>query len=186
MRPISECRKREHAYSLSAHETTCRCLCRLPPSVNAPSRRERLLGIWNKETRTRRFPTSGARRRSAGNKATDIWLRTVPGIRFELSAMGISSFIIRSRDGFPCVRPRESSRSPTIFVSFPVFVQLSARSETPCRLFLHGMSRRQSRMFLFVEYWGESVEPGSRISRWLEKADALASGWKPSESLFLD
>ena len=39
---------------------------------------------------------------------------------------------------------------------------------------------------LFVEYWGESVLPEKRIARWLEKADALASGWKPSESLFLD
>lgn len=38
---------------------------------------------------------------------------------------------------------------------------------------------------LFVEYWGESVPPKRRIARWLEKADALASGWKPSESLFL-
>ena len=39
---------------------------------------------------------------------------------------------------------------------------------------------------LFVEYWGESVVPKDRISRWLEKADALASDWKPSEHLFLD
>jgi hypothetical protein len=39
---------------------------------------------------------------------------------------------------------------------------------------------------LFVEYWGESVPPEKRIRRWLEKADALASGWKPSSSLFLD
>jgi len=39
---------------------------------------------------------------------------------------------------------------------------------------------------LFVEYWGESVPPGERIVRWLEKADALASGWKPSECLFLN
>ena len=38
---------------------------------------------------------------------------------------------------------------------------------------------------LFVEYWGESVPPESRISRWLEKADALATEWKPSECLFL-
>ena len=29
-------------------------------------------------------------------------------------------------------------------------------------------------------------QPGERISRWLEKADSLASGWKPSEYLFLD
>lgn len=39
---------------------------------------------------------------------------------------------------------------------------------------------------LFVEYWGESVPPPKRISRWLEKADGLARGWKPSESLFRD
>jgi hypothetical protein len=38
---------------------------------------------------------------------------------------------------------------------------------------------------LFVEYWGENVPPEKRIARWLEKADSLASGWKPSESLFL-
>ena len=37
---------------------------------------------------------------------------------------------------------------------------------------------------LFIEYWGESVPKESRIKKWLEKADALASGWKPSESLF--
>ena len=37
---------------------------------------------------------------------------------------------------------------------------------------------------LFVEYWGESVPPEKRIERWLEKADKLAKGWKPSESLF--
>ncbi|MDR1081090.1 MAG: restriction endonuclease [Deltaproteobacteria bacterium] len=39
---------------------------------------------------------------------------------------------------------------------------------------------------LFVEYWGESVMPAKRIERWLEKADAVAKGWIPSESLFLD
>lgn len=39
---------------------------------------------------------------------------------------------------------------------------------------------------LFIEYWGESVSPDNRIKRWLEKADAFASGWKPSDSLFLD
>ena len=38
---------------------------------------------------------------------------------------------------------------------------------------------------LFVEYWGESVKPEDRIHRWLEKADLLAQGWKPSKSLFL-
>lgn len=37
---------------------------------------------------------------------------------------------------------------------------------------------------LFAEYWGESVPKEKRMLRWLEKADALASGWKPSESLF--
>lgn len=39
---------------------------------------------------------------------------------------------------------------------------------------------------LFVEYWGESVAPQNRIKRWLEKADELAKGWKPSEYLFID
>lgn len=38
---------------------------------------------------------------------------------------------------------------------------------------------------LFVEYWGESVPPDERIKRWLEKADALAKSWKPSDVLFL-
>ena len=37
---------------------------------------------------------------------------------------------------------------------------------------------------LFVEYWGESVAPKNRIRRWLEKADAIAVGWKPSAVLF--
>ena len=37
---------------------------------------------------------------------------------------------------------------------------------------------------LFVEYWGESVKPEDRIPRWLEKADAIASGWIPSKVLF--
>ena len=39
---------------------------------------------------------------------------------------------------------------------------------------------------IFVEYWGESVPTERRIARWLEKADALARDWKPSESLFCD
>jgi uncharacterized protein YciI len=39
---------------------------------------------------------------------------------------------------------------------------------------------------LFVEYWGESVLPENRIKRWLEKADAVASGWRPSDTLFVD
>lgn len=39
---------------------------------------------------------------------------------------------------------------------------------------------------LFVEYWGESCPPEKRIARWLEKADEVAKGWKPSESLFIE
>ncbi len=39
---------------------------------------------------------------------------------------------------------------------------------------------------IFVEYWGESVVPEKRITRWLEMADELASDWIPSKSLFLD
>jgi len=39
---------------------------------------------------------------------------------------------------------------------------------------------------LFAEYWGESVAPERRITRWLEKADEIAREWKPSVSLFLD
>ena len=39
---------------------------------------------------------------------------------------------------------------------------------------------------IFVEYWGESVPPEERISRWLEKADELAKGWIPSEYLFCE
>ena len=38
---------------------------------------------------------------------------------------------------------------------------------------------------LFVEYWGESVLPEERINKWLEKADKFASGWIPSQALFL-
>ena len=37
---------------------------------------------------------------------------------------------------------------------------------------------------VFMEYWGESVLPEKRIRRWLEKADAAAKDWKPSDSLF--
>jgi len=37
---------------------------------------------------------------------------------------------------------------------------------------------------LFVEYWGESVKPRDRIRKWLEKADSIAVGWKPSQALF--
>lgn len=39
---------------------------------------------------------------------------------------------------------------------------------------------------IFVEYWGESVPPEKRITRWLEKADEVARDWKPSDSLFCD
>jgi uncharacterized protein YciI len=39
---------------------------------------------------------------------------------------------------------------------------------------------------LFVEYWGESVAPDKRISRWLEMADEIAKDWKPSKSLFVN
>jgi hypothetical protein len=39
---------------------------------------------------------------------------------------------------------------------------------------------------LFIEYWGESVPPEERIKKWLDKADSLASDWKPSASLFID
>jgi hypothetical protein len=38
---------------------------------------------------------------------------------------------------------------------------------------------------LFVEYWGETIPPESRILKWLEKADSFAQGWVPSNSLFL-
>lgn len=37
---------------------------------------------------------------------------------------------------------------------------------------------------LFQEYWGESVVPEMRIKKWLEKADAIATEWVPSQSLF--
>ena len=39
---------------------------------------------------------------------------------------------------------------------------------------------------VFIEYWGESVPPNERISKWLERADSLARDWVPSESLFLE
>ena len=38
---------------------------------------------------------------------------------------------------------------------------------------------------LFIEYWGESIPPGKRIEKWLQKADKLAKDWIPSKSLFL-
>lgn len=37
---------------------------------------------------------------------------------------------------------------------------------------------------LFIEYWGHSCPPPERIERWLEKADKLATGWRPSRELF--
>lgn len=39
---------------------------------------------------------------------------------------------------------------------------------------------------LFIEYWGESCPPEKRIARWLERADEVAKGWKPSACLFLE
>jgi hypothetical protein len=39
---------------------------------------------------------------------------------------------------------------------------------------------------LFVEYWGRTIPPNQRITEWLERADALACGWKPSDELFLE
>ena len=39
---------------------------------------------------------------------------------------------------------------------------------------------------LFEEYWGASCPPDERISEWLRRADGYASGWIPSETLFLD
>lgn len=58
--------------------------------------------------------------------------------------------------------------------------------ERALKLIEHEMREAALRMddALFVEYWGESVPPEKRIRRWLEKADKLAKGWKPSESLF--
>jgi len=38
---------------------------------------------------------------------------------------------------------------------------------------------------LFIEYWGQSVPPAKRISKWLEMADSYARDWVPSASLFL-
>lgn len=39
---------------------------------------------------------------------------------------------------------------------------------------------------LFIEYWGEQVEPENRILRWLTMADAYAKDWVPSKVLFKD
>ncbi len=46
------------------------------------------------------------------------------------------------------------------------------------------MAAKELENALFVEYWGESVEPGQRLKRWLVKADGFARGWKPSAVLF--
>ncbi|WP_395088606.1 hypothetical protein [Armatimonas sp.] len=37
---------------------------------------------------------------------------------------------------------------------------------------------------LFIEYWGRSIPPESRIAEWLQAADRLAETWKPSDVLF--
>ena len=39
---------------------------------------------------------------------------------------------------------------------------------------------------LFKEYWGRPCSPNDRIAEWLHQADKVASGWKPSESMFLE
>ena len=39
---------------------------------------------------------------------------------------------------------------------------------------------------VFVEYWGETTPKEERIAKWLTKADALATDWTPSQSLFLN
>ncbi|WP_218418116.1 hypothetical protein [Alteromonas lipotrueae] len=39
---------------------------------------------------------------------------------------------------------------------------------------------------LFVEYWGQNVDPENRITEWLKKADEIATDWVPSQSLFLN
>ena len=39
---------------------------------------------------------------------------------------------------------------------------------------------------LFEEYWGVGCDPDLRIERWLRQADRYASGWTPSEHLFLE
>ncbi len=38
---------------------------------------------------------------------------------------------------------------------------------------------------LFEEYWGEAVPEDDRIAWWLAKADEYASGWVPSDVLFI-
>lgn len=39
---------------------------------------------------------------------------------------------------------------------------------------------------LFLEYWETCPPREQRLLRWLELADALAEGWRPSEHLFLE
>ena len=39
---------------------------------------------------------------------------------------------------------------------------------------------------VYTEYWGSPVPPKDRIPAWLERADALASTWVPSDVLFKD
>ena len=39
---------------------------------------------------------------------------------------------------------------------------------------------------LFVEHWGASVAPETRIREWLRRADEIAPDWVPSRELFLD
>ncbi len=38
---------------------------------------------------------------------------------------------------------------------------------------------------LFIEYWGAKCSPENRIAEWLKRADQYATGWKPSEELFI-
>jgi len=38
---------------------------------------------------------------------------------------------------------------------------------------------------LFVEYWNESIPPTERINKWLMLADKSATGWIPSQTLFV-
>ena len=39
---------------------------------------------------------------------------------------------------------------------------------------------------LFIEYWGISVPPDTRIEKWLALADEIATDWVPSKVLFLN
>lgn len=39
---------------------------------------------------------------------------------------------------------------------------------------------------LFEEYWGVIVPPQDRLLEWLTRADRFASGWTPSNSMFLE